>query len=99
MELGLGEARVPLLQVARGLGEVARGAQVQLLAAEESLGSFSLRARARGVVDHAVGPRALAPRHRPGAEVVEALHEPRRPWLAEGEAESGMASGSPLRRG
>ena len=58
-------------------------------AAEEFPGSFPLRARVPGVVDHAVGPLALVPRHSLGAEVVEAVHEPRRPWLAEGEAESG----------
>ena len=99
VELGLDEARVPPPQVARGLGEAARGAQVERLAAEGFLGSFSLRARAPGVVGHVMGPRALVPRHRLGAEVVEALHESHRPWLAEGEAERGTAPGSPLRRG
>lgn len=68
---------------------------MQLLAAEEFLGSFSLRARALGVVDRAVGPRAMVPRHRLGVEVVEALHEPRRPLLAEVLAKRGTAPGSP----
>ena len=87
------------LQAARGLDEVARGAQVQLLAAAGFLGSFSLRARAPGAVDHAAEPCALVPRRRLGAEVVEARHELRRPRLVEGEAESGTAPESPLRRG
>ena len=66
---------------------------MQLLAAAESLGSFSLRARALGVADRTVGPHALAPGRRLVAEV--ALHEPCRPQLAEGEAARGSAQGSP----
>ena len=42
-----------------------------------------------------MGARAWAPRLRLGAEVVEALHGPRRPWLAEGEAARGTAQGAP----
>ena len=72
---------------------------MQLLASAEFLGSFSLRARAPGLVDHAAEPRALVPRLRLGAEVVEAHRELRRPRLVEGEAESGTAPESPLRRG
>ena len=60
------------------------------------LGSFLLRARAPDAVDHAGGPHALAPGRRLGAEVVEALHEPRRLYLAEGEATRGTAWESPL---
>ena len=99
MELGLDEVRAAPLRAVRGLDEVAREARVQLLAAEGFLGSFSLRARVPGVADHAMEPRALVPRHRLGAEVVEARHEPRRPRLAEGEGERGTAPGSPQRRG
>ena len=79
----------------RGLDEATREAPVQLLAAEESLGSFLLLARAPDVVGHAGGPRALAPELRLGAEVVEVLRELRRPWLAKGEAERGTSQGSP----
>ena len=101
MEVGLGldEVRAVPPRAVRGLDEAVREARVQLLAAEGFLGSFSLRARAPGVVYHAAGPRALVPRHRLGAEVAEARHEPRRPWLAEGEVERGTAPGSPLRLG
>ena len=86
------------VQAARGLDEVARGAPVQLVAAAGFLGSFFLHARAPGAVDRAAEARALVPRHRLGVEVVEACHEPRRPRLVEGEAESGTAPESPLRR-
>ena len=99
MQLGLDEVRAAPLRAVRGLDEVARGAQVQLLAAAEFLGNFSLRAQAPGAADHAAEPRALVPRRRLGAEVVEARHEPRRPRLVKGEAESGTAPESPLRRG
>ena len=64
---------------------------MQLLATAKFLGSFSLRARAPGAVDHAAEPCALVPRRRVGAEVVEARHEPHRPWLVEGEVERGTA--------
>ena len=99
VELGLDGVRAAPLRAVRGLDEVARGAQVQLLAAAGFLGSFSLRVRAPGAADHTAEPRALVPRHRLGAEVVEARHELRRPRLIEGEAESGMAQESPLQRG
>ena len=87
------------LRAVRGLDEVARGAQVQLLAAAEFLGSFSLRVRVPGAADHVTELRTLVPRRRLGAEVVEARHEPHRLRLVEGEAESGTAPESPLQRG
>ena len=66
---------------------------------EGLLDSFFFHARAPDAVGHAVEPRALALGRRLGAEVVEVLRELRRPWLAEGEAESGTGQGRPLRRG
>ena len=77
---------------------VVRGARERSLAAEGFLGSFFPLARAPDTVGCAEGPRALAPGRRLGAEVVEALHEPHRPQLAEGEAARGMVRGSPQRR-
>ena len=62
VELGLDEVRAAPLRAVRGLDEVARGAQVQLLTAVEFLGSFSLRAGAPGVADHVMETRALVPR-------------------------------------
>ena len=98
MELAL-DARAPPLQVARGLVVVVLGVRERSLANGELLGSFLLLAQVPDAVGRAGGPRALAPERRLGAEAaVVALHEPRRPQLAEGEAPRGMAQGSPLRR-
>ena len=77
---------------------VALGAREHSFAAGELLGSFLLLAWAPDAVGHAGGPRALALERRLDVEVVEALREPRRSQLAEGEAARGMARGSPLRR-
>ena len=60
--------------------------------------SFFTRGRRTRWVASWSRARALALGHRLGAEVAKVLHELRRPWLAEGEAESGTAQGSPLRR-
>ena len=85
VELGLDGVRALPLQVARGLaaaagpGAVVRGATECFLAAEGLLDSFFLHARARDAVGRVVEPRTLAPGHRLGAEVVEALCELRRP--------------------
>ena len=104
VELGLdGFCTLPL-QVARGLaaaagpGAVVQGAVERSLAVEGLLDSFFLHRRARDAAGCVMEPRTLAPGRRLGAEVVEVLHEPRRPYLAEGEAARGMARGSPLRR-
>ena len=72
MELGL-HALAPPSQVAHGLVTVAPGAQERFLADEGLLGSFILRVQAPDAVDHAGGPRALAPGRRLGAETMEAL--------------------------
>ena len=85
------DARATPLQVAHGLVVVVLGAREHFLADEELLGSFLLLAQAPGAVGHAGGPHALAPGRRLGAEVVEALHEPHWPQLAEGDAARGMA--------
>ena len=104
MELGLG-ARMPLRQVAQGPaaandhGVAVQGAAEHSLAVEGLLDSFFLHAQALVAVGRTVEPRALALGRRLGAEVVEVLRELRRPWLVEGEEESGTAQGSPLRRG
>ena len=73
------------------------GSTGRLLEAEGFLDSFLLLARAPDAVGHAQGPRALAPGRGPGEKVVEALHEPRRLYVAEGEAARGTARESPLR--
>ena len=56
-----------------------RGAVERSLAVEGLLDSFFLHARVLGVAGRAAEPRALAPRGRLDAEVVEVLHELRRP--------------------
>ena len=84
------DVRVPPPQAARDLVAVALGARENSLAAGELLGTFLLLVRAPNTVDHAGGPRALAPGHRLGVEVAEAPHGLHHPQLAEGEAARGM---------
>ena len=104
VELGLDGVHALLLQVARGLaiasgpGAVVRGAAEHLLAVEGLLDSFFLHARAPDAVGHAAGPHALALGRRLGAEVVEALHGLRHPWLVEGEVARETVRVSPQRR-
>ena len=66
-------------RTATASGAAVRGAVERYLVGEGLLGSFLLRAQAPGAVGRAAEPRALAPGRRLGAEVVEVLHELRRP--------------------
>ena len=84
-EPGLGN-HAPPPQAARDPDVVVQGAQERLLAAEGSLGSFSLCSRAPCAVGHAMGSRVLGQGRRLDVEVVEALHGLHRPRLEVGEA-------------
>ena len=75
-----------------------QGARERLLEAEGFLGSFFLAAWEPDVVGHVQGPRALDPGHLLAEEVAEALPEPCRPCMMEGEAARETAQESPLRR-
>ena len=74
-----------------------QGALGRLLEAEGFLDSSFLAVRALDMVGHVQEPRALEPGRRLGAEVAEALPEPRRPCMMEGEAARGTVQESPLR--
>ena len=75
-----------------------QGAREHLFEVEGFLGSFFLVAWALDAVGHVQGPRTWEPGHLLGGEVAEALLEPRRPCMTEGEAARGTARESPLRR-
>ena len=97
VEPGLG-TQAPPSQAALDPDVVVQGAQEHLLAAEGSLGSFSLRVQAPCVAGRAAGPRVLEQVRRLDVEVVEVLHGLHRPQLEVGEAAKETVWGSLQRR-